>query len=84
MPRTRFLTGKDFATMTSERYFLGCPVWGMKAWVGSLYRRGSQPRQFLPQYAGVFNTVEGNTTFYYLPRPEIVERWVEDSRQDPP
>lgn len=65
--------------MTIEGYFLGCPIWGMKAWVGSLYRRGSPSRQFLAQYASVFNTVEGNTTFYHLPRPEIVERWGEDT-----
>jgi len=31
----------------------------------------------LPRYAEVFNTVEGNTTFYALPAPEIVARWRE-------
>lgn len=65
--------------MPIERYSLGCPIWGMKEWVGNLYRRGSPPRQFLAQYARVFNTVEGNTTFYHLPKAAIVERWREDT-----
>ncbi len=61
--------------MAIQSYYLGCPMWGLKDWLGTLYRRRSQPRTFLEQYAGVFNTVEGNTTFYSLPSPESVERW---------
>lgn len=30
---------------------------------------------FLPQYARVFDTVEGNSTFYALPSPAAVARW---------
>ena len=65
-----------------EGYFLGCPIWGMKDWVGTLYRRASKPREFLAQYSSVFNTVEGNTTFYHLPKPHIVERWRDDTPAD--
>ena len=25
------------AAMSIERYFLGCPIWGNKAWVGELF-----------------------------------------------
>lgn len=56
-------------------YHIGCPVWGHKSWVGSLFRPGSRPGDFLEQYARVFNTVEGNTTFYGLPSPDAVRRW---------
>ena len=61
--------------MALSGYYLGCPSWGLKDWVGNLYRRGTKARDFLAQYAEVFNTVEGNTTFYSLPSAETVERW---------
>lgn len=61
--------------MAIQGYYLGCPSWGLKDWVGNLYRQGSKARDFLAQYAEVFNTVEGNTTFYSLPNSDAVMRW---------
>ena len=61
--------------MVITGYYLGCPSWGLKDWVGNLYRRGSRAKEFLAQYAEVFNTVEGNTTFYSLPNADAVKRW---------
>lgn len=61
--------------MAIRGYYLGCPGWGMKSWVGRLFPPGTRHTDFLARYAEVFNTVEGNTTFYALPTPEIVERW---------
>lgn len=63
--------------MSIHAYHLGMPLWGFKDWVGSLYRPGSRPAEFLRQYASVFNAVEGNTTFYSLPSAETVARWRE-------
>lgn len=60
-------------------YHLGCPVWGHKAWVGRYFAAGSQPDAYLRQYASVFNAVEGNATFYGLPRSSTVARWVQDT-----
>lgn len=60
-----------------RRYRLGCPAWGFQEWRGSLYRRKTPARDFLRWYARVFNAVEGNTTFYSLPAPEVVPRWRE-------
>jgi uncharacterized protein YecE (DUF72 family) len=56
-------------------YYLGCPGWGVKTWVGRLFPTATRPTEFLERYARVFNSVEGNTTFYALPEPEVVERW---------
>ena len=56
-------------------YYLGCPGWGTKTWVGRLFPPGTRSTEFLERYARVFNTVEGNTTFYALPTPDIVARW---------
>lgn len=61
--------------MALRGYYLGCPGWGMKSWIGRLFPAGTKQHDFLPRYAEVFNTVEGNTTFYALPTPDTVERW---------
>ena len=61
--------------MAIDGYYLGCPGWGVKTWVGRLFPSGTRPTEFLERYARVFNTVEGNTTFYALPAAETVARW---------
>lgn len=63
--------------MAIRGYYLGCPGWGLKSWVGRLFPPGTKHTDFLARYAEVFNTVEGNTTFYALPAPEVVTRWRE-------
>ena len=57
-------------------YRLGCPFWGCKDWVGSLYSRDARPADYLRQYASVFSAVEGNTTFYSTPSADTVQRWI--------
>ncbi len=56
-------------------YFLGLPAWGFPGWTGSYFPRPSAAQPALAHYARVFNTVEGNTTFYRVPTRETVERW---------
>ncbi|HEX8684145.1 MAG TPA: DUF72 domain-containing protein [Ardenticatenaceae bacterium] len=65
--------------MTIRNYYLGCPIWGQKNWVGELFTREARPGDFLQQYASVFNTVEGNTTFYGMPTETTVARWREET-----
>ena len=57
-------------------FYLGCAIWSYKDWVGNLYPQKSQPRDFLNLYSRRFNTVEGNTTFYAIPSPETIAKWV--------
>ncbi len=60
-------------TMTGrEDYFLGLPAWAFPGWKDSYFR--DTPTR-LASYARVFNTVEGNTTFYRVPDAETVARW---------
>ncbi len=61
--------------MAIRGYYLGCPGWGLKSWVGRLFPPGTKQADFLTRYAEVFNTVEGNTTFYALPAADVVARW---------
>ncbi len=63
--------------MATPHVWLGCPIWGRKDWVGELLAPGTRPADFLRRYAEVFDAVEGNTTFYATPSPEIVLRWAD-------
>ena len=65
--------------MAIRGYYLGCPGWGLKSWVGRLFPSGTRNTDFLARYAEVFNTVEGNTTFYALRRKDTVARWKDES-----
>ncbi|NEX75535.1 DUF72 domain-containing protein [Aeromonas mytilicola subsp. aquatica] len=57
--------------------YLGLPQWSHPAWPGQLLGVGAKPAEHLAHYARVFNTVEGNTTFYASPTPETVRRWAD-------
>lgn len=61
--------------MSINKYYLGCPMWGNKAWTGSFFTSTAKPKDYLAQYSQVFNTVEGNTTFYGVPGPETIAKW---------
>jgi uncharacterized protein YecE (DUF72 family) len=61
--------------MSIIKYHIGTTQWGLKEWVGHLFTDNAKPDQFLRQYASVFNSVEGNTTFYRVPDPETIKRW---------
>lgn len=65
--------------MAITGYHLGCTSWGLKEWVGTFYTDDASRDDFLSQYASVFNTVEGNTTFYNVPSDETVKRWGEQT-----
>lgn len=55
--------------------YLGCPLWANPHWRGSLYPQGTSSSDFLAHYAAVFNSVEGNTSFYADPDSATLERW---------
>src|SRR5690554_6106579 len=66
-------------TAPSPRLHLGLPMWANPDWRGTLYPPHGGG---LEEYARVFGTVEGNTTFYSgAPRAETVAAW---ARQAPP
>jgi uncharacterized protein YecE (DUF72 family) len=59
--------------------YLGAPVWGLKAWVGNFFPEKSRQHDFLRLYSRRLNSVEGNTTFYSLPNPATLARWVAET-----
>ena len=51
---------------------IGLPAWGFAGWKDRYF---PSVRSQLASYARVFNTVEGNTSFYAVPDARSVERW---------
>jgi len=58
---------------------LGTQGWSYPDWIGVFYPPGSRQEHYLPFYAGVFDTVELDTTFYHAPRPSVVRSWARHS-----
>jgi uncharacterized protein YecE (DUF72 family) len=56
-------------------YYIGCAKWGRKDWIGKLYPKGTKEKDFLEYYAGLFNSIEFNATFYKTPTREQVATW---------
>jgi uncharacterized protein YecE (DUF72 family) len=59
-------------------FYVGCPIWSWKGWVGNFYPEGTKPSEFLREYTRRLTTVEGNTTFYAVPSQKTLEGWAED------
>ena len=62
-----------------QRFYLGCAVWAYKDWIGDLFPAGSKAADLLALYSRRLTTVEGNTTFYATPKPEVVRRWAAET-----
>ena len=55
---------------------IGTSGWSYAHWAkGLFYPRGMKSADWLPFLAGFFNTVEVNSSFYRLPKPDVVRRW---------
>jgi uncharacterized protein YecE (DUF72 family) len=61
---------------------IGCSGWQYRDWRGELYPEGLGQARWLERYAGVFDTVEVNSTFYRLASKDAVRRWVEQTPPD--
>lgn len=65
-------------------FYIGCPMWGYKEWVGkdNLFPPRTPASDFLRLYSRRLSTVEGNTTFYATPSKETVARWHQETPTD--
>jgi len=62
---------------------IGCSGWQYRDWRnGAFYPPKLPQRRWLEHYAGEFDTVEVNSTFYRLPKKDAVARWVEQTPDD--
>ena len=63
--------------MYIKKYHIGLTQWGYKEWKGNFFSEDARQADFLKQYSSVFNSVEGNTTFYRVPDRNTVLKWGE-------
>jgi uncharacterized protein YecE (DUF72 family) len=54
---------------------VGCSGWNYAAWRELFYPKGLPTNRWLEHYAQHFSTVEVNSTFYRLAKPDAVARW---------
>jgi uncharacterized protein YecE (DUF72 family) len=54
---------------------IGCSGWNYKHWREAFYPKGVPVKRWFEHYAATFSTVELNTSFYHLPKPETFEKW---------
>jgi uncharacterized protein YecE (DUF72 family) len=55
--------------------YVGCPNWGMPAWVDYLYPPKTKAATYLNEYAKHFNAVELNAAYYKIPSIETARKW---------
>src|SRR5262249_50155662 len=58
-----------------EKIHIGCSGWNYRHWRGRFYPEEQKPEQWFGFYAGVFDTVEINNTFYHLPAAQTFKAW---------
>ena len=69
---------KAFYNSGQEFKFLcGCAKWNMKSWIGNHYPEKTKAKDFITEYAKLFNSIELNSTFYRLSRSSITQ-WTEE------
>ena len=73
------LSRRELSVSNEMPYFLGCPAWSILEWRGTFLPKTTPQSDFLKLYSKTFNTVEGNSFFYALPRTQVVERWVRET-----
>ncbi|WP_112478242.1 DUF72 domain-containing protein [Vibrio variabilis] len=68
--------------MSEPTLRLGLTMWSHNDWQHSFYGKGTKPGERLARYASVFDTVEGNTTFYATPSAKTVASWNDATSED--
>lgn len=61
---------------------VGTSSWSSDDWVGPFYPKGTPAGAYLTCYAGHFDTVEIDSTFYRAPRAAMVDGWLAKTPDD--
>jgi len=62
-------------------FAIGCPVWSSDRWGEVVYPNQTARRDWLSWYTRMFNTADGNSTFYALPTPDVAKRLASESAE---
>jgi len=65
--------------MVEGQLFIGTSGWSYKHWREIVYPAKLASAKWLPFIQSRFNTVEVNSSFYRLPKPQVVEQWSESA-----
>lgn len=68
--------------MPANKIHIGTSGWLYKHWIGRFYPEGSNAKQQWQFYAGHFDTVEINNSFYRWPDRSVFEGWYKNSPQN--
>lgn len=68
--------------MASARILIGTSGYSFADWVGPFYPLGTRASEFLPHYARHFDAVEVNSTYYGIPKPQVLERMAARTPED--
>jgi len=68
-----------YSRQQSAPYFLGCPGWAYKSWIGRIFSSTTKTSELLKKYSTHLNSVEGNTFFYGLPNLATIEKWMAET-----
>ena len=60
-------------------FYIGCPLWGYKEWLGNFMPAHTPASDFLHVYSRRLTAVEGNTIFYATPTVATIARWVQET-----
>jgi uncharacterized protein YecE (DUF72 family) len=63
----------------NARIHIGCSGWVYRHWRGLFYPEKLPQRAWFAHYSAQFETVELNTSFYHLPKPETFDSWREQA-----
>jgi len=61
--------------MSRSAIRIGCSGWNYRHWRGAFYPDALPVKRWFDHYAGAFDTVEINNSFYRLPKPETFAKW---------
>ncbi len=73
------ISGYNTTKRSHTVFYIGCPMWGYKEWIGNFFPSHTAPGDFLRLYSRRLTTVEGNTSFYAIPSAETVTRWYSEA-----
>lgn len=68
---------ESFKIRRREHFLYGLPVWGEGQWKGKIYPSTANTKDFLSQYAKIYNCVELNSSYYHLPTQDMISNWKE-------
>jgi uncharacterized protein YecE (DUF72 family) len=64
------------------KFYIGTSGWQYKHWKGNFYPKDLAQKDWLKHYCQKFNSVEVNSSFYRLPKPETFEKWASETPKD--